>query len=384
MKTQILLTATLMGVMSLYACRDDFSINELENFSDSLPINGVIAGPFINSDFAFTKIKPSTFGDNVSFFVDDNKLIHLRSNDNFDYSYYDITNKSYKTGVEEPECYFSLLTSKSILMGDDFTGSFSVKNPEWVLYIIGQSKAKIGITITNITFFDENDNKIDSISNTEINNIELISEYKKGESINSSLTINNSNTNNKLSKIFALNPRKFNLEIKLHIFAQTMQEDIDNNEPIDFRISSDLPLEMKVKNVMVKDSMDLDLNSNFFNYTDTLEIKAASENQWPANVSLIMYFANTDTGIIGEYIFDNESFISKSGTENNPSNNEARKIFTREDINKMQDIGCDQIIYKLVLNTDNYDADQYHDFYDTQKLKLRVSFKAIIKEENTK
>lgn len=154
---------------------------------------------------------------------------------------------------------------------------------------------------------------------------------------------------------------------------------IDENSEISLKLKAEIPLDLKITNLYLKDTIDFDLNEivkdipmSDFQFIDTLALRAYFESTLPVNAYAQVYFVDTTSQEIVDSLFSNNKIIygSFSGF---PAPSPVQMFYLTGD--RMEQIkGCHQIIFRFKMDTENNEVI----LNKRQYLKAAIGLKAVL------
>ena len=383
---KITVAAAMFALAAVSSCRDNFDIEEIKDFDDSLSINGQVALPLIGTTIRFSQLKKEAIGSDVDFDTSDANLVHI----NFDKTFYPshLVFPDYVEGEENLPISegipLNVQTNRQGMFSDDMIGGIKVKDPMIVLTLNNKLGFDAILGVDKISFYDDFDNEIYSIQNSSIgttveNGKEssiIVKNEDEGDAFGCKGYVYIDNVNyvdTTLSDILFNKPAYYKLF--LTITPQNVSDVSQINvEDIDIHFFLDMPLEIQTnkEGFTLKDSTDFEFDKEIFDNVDELEIKGRAKNKFEIDFLFSAWFVNSKTGQKIKPLIEDWSVAG------NQSNYEYKvSTLKREDIILLEK-AADMIVFEIGFskydetpNSDNYGKIKVSDFVD-----LKVSLRA--------
>ncbi len=409
-KTSVLgLFTLLLFTFTFESCRDydDFqAFPELDSLqTDSVYLDGTVAVPLINTEIKLGDFLPET-DSSLWVEVDNDGLLHMRM-------YYkslisfrmdeifpmiDYTSSNEGTTVPAGQYSFESDPEKMKLYSNTLTGKLFFNNPRITFLLTNEIPLVTYFKMDTVHFYGVTSDLQDTLlTHAEDEPTEISAPSEIGTSEFTSILIDTTRIPY-LDEAFSPIPKKVGFYVTAGSETdQTLPFDVNGSERITADVDIDLPMELRLVDLVLADTMDFTWDDTDYDQADSIMLKIEFDNGFPFEGIGQIYFADTTNyGEItkGNYIdsvftdlsqddIDTRGWIFGSASTDGigvvtvSNKSEINVMLTQERVKKLQDMHASKVILQGRFNHDpaNTVPDIYVRINDDYTLGIKMGMK---------
>jgi hypothetical protein len=401
---RILLALLILSAGIFDACRkpDDF-FPETDKISISESFEGSFAAPLIDTEISLIKFIPEDESSNFWIEVDDQNLIHLRmTGENLAThpvsSIFPLYDYPLASGTEIQIDSFDVVAEMNDIEFNNelFDGNVYLADPR--IKIMLNNEIPI-VTYYRLDTLEMEDSEGNPILYNEQTNYTISAPENTGETALDSILIDK-NRIPSLPEAFFPVPSYLKLHVTIgNPVVQNLPYDLSGDESISLNADIDIPTDLRIENVQVKDTMNfMDLSEN--EGLESLSLKIKFNNGLPLGALTQIYIADSlqsgGAGTIIDSLFTdtsregitNEGWLLESaetdtdGIVTTKAENFIIITIDKDRLNKLQEQKASKIIVSSKINTYNSEAGSYVKLLASYKLGLQIAAKLDFSVQN--
>lgn len=398
MKKTLFLTVTI-GMLIIQACDSDNFKFETDKISDSMKITSSWALPLVSSSVTLEQILPDDEEINRHLIIDDDGFITISVEDKMEpiqakdffgdkLSSYPIENGIIKFPVLTP-LSFPVKPQVFQMDLDDMSSSlngFYCANPTVTVSVKNYWPVPVRLKFDKAyyykTIYNTNPKLITGEGVTNWYSIKIPESVNTYATTDIVLDKNNSNLPDVISDL----PN----HVSFGAIVETLPEALGNtysipvNSADSLSLTIKIPLELKMTDVSISDTIKLDLASNFDNDTSIIQyvkLNTIFNNGFPVNTNVRLFLADDMYNILDE-ITDNDGITLQAGNSTDATNKpvESKDEIVIEGEKRQSLLNAKHLIVKLKLNTN----DKVVKLYSKHALGIKLAALIKLKYKNDK
>lgn len=318
----ILLLFSLASI-SLNSCRDladiykdinpfEGEFYEIDNLSDSMWISGSLAAPILNTKLSLIQLLPDSTDNTLWVEVDNQDLIHLRSY--FDSLVVITASQIYSelpavNGTNIPAGTYQVQsdTSKLKIYSKALAGHLFFNDPKFTFKFVNEIPIVSFFRLDTITFHEVAGTQ-DSVTHTSHTNYEIARATAQGVGAKSQVVIDKT-VIPQFPEIFSPIPKYVSFCITVGSeLDQVLPWDMSGDEEIVLDVDIDLPLDARLYDFVLGDTVPFDLTTNTYKQVDSLELRLEIDNGFPFKLETKITFMDSLNTYYEVYQFDGNNY----------------------------------------------------------------------------
>lgn len=388
----IFITATSVFLNSCQNFKD-FDINqftesefyEINNVSDSMWVNGSFAAPILDTRLTLGTLIPKT-DSSLWAEVDNDDLVHLRS-------YF--KNLLVATGsqifsdlpategtvINSGIFSFQTDTSKLKVYEQALSGHLFFNNPKVTFKFTNQIPIVTFFKLDTLTFHYIA-GVPDSVTHTSNTNYVIQAPTVFGGSSKTNVVIDKT-VIPELPQIFSPIPKFISFYVTVgSTSAQALPFDVNGNETISMDVDIDLPLDARLWDFTMGDTIPFDLSGDTYKEVTSIELRLELDNGFPFDALSQLTFTDS-LNVFEENLFEGSGWLLDNAEINNTGIVTSSKIsrvaiiITQEQLQRLRDNKVTRLVYKSNLNTvDSNDPTSFIKIFSYYQLGVKIGVKA--------
>jgi len=331
---------------------------EIDNLSDSIWINGSLAAPILDTKFTLATLLPK-LDSSLWVEVDDDDLIHLRS---YFKNIVTVTGSQVYTNMPSPSgtvisaATYQLQsdTSKLKIYSGALSGHLFFNNPKFTFKFTNEIPILSFFKLDTITFH-ELAGTSDSVTHTSNTNYEILAPTVAGTNAKSNIIIDKT-VIPQFPVIFSPIPKYVSFCVTVGSEQdQTIPYDLTGDEKISMDVDIDLPLDAKLVDFAMGDTIPFDFTGGAYKQAKSVELRLELDNGFPFQLLTQLTFTDS-LNVFEEYMFPQPGWNLASGSINPSgivtSSTKSRVVITinQELLTRLRDNNVKYLVVKSIAN----------------------------------
>jgi len=384
MKNLIIAFGLMVGMSTLISCADEFDFST-DNLSTGIEQNSDFAVPLVNASITLEEILPNDTALNRYLIIDDNNFISMAFEYEFaNYPAVDFFNGVF-SGTSVPYIQETVGPQTVDLKLNEFinNGEFFLADPKIIITIKNYWDVPAQFHFTDSYYYEEENSAGLPITGDVFNTMFSINKPLTPGSF-AITTIQMDNTNSNINAVISSMPYQLSFGALVEtITTPPTPYSIDPNSTDSVKLKIEVPLDLRVTNLVKADTSSIDLTSSLGEDTsvvNSIQVNLIVQNGFPFSLGTQIYFADENYAIL-DSISNTEIFISSAITSAGKvtQSKESTNTILVENGKMSNLLKAKFLISKISFNTANAGSGETVKIYSDYKIGIKIGARIKLK-----